>query len=123
MILGGLKSGSETATEISAFAAVYAIVIGSLVFRELSLKTAAHSFVQAATRSGLVLFIVAAAQSLAFILTLQQVPHAVGEMMLSLSGSHGTWLFILLSIPLLILLHSLLTPAPALITLRTPFLP
>ena len=86
MIFFGFKSGFATATEISAFAAVYAIVIGSIVFRELSFKTAAHSFVQSATRSGLVLFIVAAAQSLAFILTLQQVPHAVGDIMLSLSG-------------------------------------
>src|SRR6266568_1540660 len=93
MIFAGFKSGFATATEISAFAAVYAIVIGSLVFRELSFKTAASSFVQAATRSGLVLFIVAAAQSLAFVLTLQQVPHAVGEMMLALSSTHGTWLF------------------------------
>src|SRR5437868_282254 len=65
MIFFGFKSGFATATEISAFAAVYAIVIGSIVFRELSFKTAAHSFVQSATRSGLVLFIVAAAQSLA----------------------------------------------------------
>ena len=87
MIFFGFKSGFATATEISAFAVVYALVVGSIVFRELSFKTAAHSFVQSATRSGLVLFIVAAAQSLAFMLTLQQVPHAVGDLMLSLSGS------------------------------------
>ena len=86
MIFFGFKSGFATATEISAFAVVYAIVVGSIVFRELSFKTAAHSFVQSATRSGLVLFIVAAAQSLAFVLTLQQVPHAVGDIMLSLSS-------------------------------------
>src|SRR5882724_5731907 len=90
MIFFGFKSGFATATEISAFAAVYAIAVGSLLFRELGVKSLAHCFVQSATRSGLVLFIVAAAQSLAFILTLQQVPHAVGEMMLSLSGAHGT---------------------------------
>lgn len=48
-----------------------------------------------------VVFTVAAAQSLAFILTLQQVPHAVGDLMLSLSGTHGVWLFMLLSIVVL----------------------
>src|SRR6476469_6474185 len=82
MIFFGFKSGFATATEISAFAAVYAVVIGAIVFRELSFRTAMHSFVQSATRSGLVLFIVADAQSLAFVLTLQQVPHAVGDLML-----------------------------------------
>ncbi len=123
MIFAGFKSGFATATEISAFAVVYALVIGSLVFRELGLKTAAHSFVQAATRSGLVLFIVAAAQSLAFILTLQQVPHAVGEMMLSLSGAHGTWLFMLLSIAVLIVMGSVLEGAAALIIFGPLLLP
>ena len=115
MIFFGFKSGFATATEISAFAVVYAIVVGSIVFRELSFKTAAHSFVQSATRSGLVLFIVAAAQSLAFVLTLQQVPHAVGDLMLSLSGSQGVWLFMLLSIVVLIVMGSVLEGAAALI--------
>jgi tripartite ATP-independent transporter DctM subunit len=115
MIFFGFKSGFATATEISAFAVVYAIIVGSIVFRELSFKTAAHSFVQSATRSGLVLFIVAAAQSLAFVLTLQQVPHAVGDIMLSLSASQGTWLFMLLSIAVLIVMGSVLEGAAALI--------
>jgi tripartite ATP-independent transporter DctM subunit len=123
MIFFGFKSGFATATEISAFAAVYAIIIGSIVFRELSFKTAAHSFVQSATRSGLVLFIVAAAQSLAFILTLQQVPHAVGDIMLSLSGSHGVWLFMLLSIVVLIVMGSVLEGAAALIIFGPLLLP
>src|SRR5829696_2400319 len=115
MIFFGFKSGFATATEISAFAVVYAIIVGSIVFRELSFRTAAHSFVQSATRSGLVLFIVAAAQSLAFVLTLQQVPHAVGDLMLSLSGSHGVWLFMLLAIAVLIVMGSVLEGAAALI--------
>ena len=123
MIFAGFKSGFATATEISAFAAVYAIVIGSLVFRELSFKTAADSFVQAATRSGLVLFIVAAAQSLAFILTLQQIPHAVGDMMLSLSSANGSWLFMLLSIAVLIVMGSVLEGAAALIIFGPLLLP
>lgn len=115
MIFFGFKSGFATATEISAFAVVYALVVGGIVFRELSVKTVAHSFVQSATRSGLVLFIVAAAQSLAFVLTLQQVPHAVGDLMLSLSGTQGTWLFMLLSILVLIVMGSVLEGAAALI--------
>jgi tripartite ATP-independent transporter DctM subunit len=123
MIFFGFKSGFATATEISAFAAVYAILVGSLLFRELGFKSAAHSFVQSATRSGLVLFIVAAAQSLAFILTLQQVPHTVGDFMLSLSGTHGTSLFMLLSIAVLIVMGSVLEGAAALIIFGPLLLP
>jgi tripartite ATP-independent transporter DctM subunit len=123
MIFFGFKSGFATATEISAFAALYAIVVGSLVFRELGAKSAVQSFVQAATRSGLVLFIVAAAQSLAFILTLQQVPHMVGDMMLALLTTHGVWLFLLLSIAVLIVMGSVLEGAAALIIFGPLLLP
>jgi len=123
MIFAGFKSGFATATEISAFAALYALVIGSVVFGELGFKSAAHSFIQAATRSGLVLFIVAAAQSLAFILTLQQVPHRLGELLLALSGAHGTWLFLVLSIAVLIVMGSVLEGAAALIIFGPLLLP
>ncbi|HEY6717444.1 MAG TPA: TRAP transporter permease, partial [Reyranella sp.] len=115
MIFGGFKSGFATATEISAFAVLYALIVGGVVFRELGWRAAARSFVHAATRSGLVLFIVSAAQALAFVLTLQQVPHAVAEMLVRLSGSHGTWLFLLLSIAILIVMGSVLEGAAALI--------
>jgi tripartite ATP-independent transporter DctM subunit len=123
MIFFGFKSGFATATEISAFAAVYAIAVGSLLFRELGAKSLAHCFVQSAVRSGLVLFIVAAAQSLAFILTLQQVPHAVGDLMLTISGSHGVWLFMLLSIVVLVVMGSVLEGAAALIIFGPLLLP
>jgi tripartite ATP-independent transporter DctM subunit len=115
MIFIGFKTGFATATEISAFASLYAIVVGSLMFRELSAAAAWRSFVHAAARSGLVLFIVASAQSLAFVLTLQQVPHAVAEFMVGLSHHSGTWLFMLLSIAILIVMGSVLEGAAALI--------
>jgi len=115
MIFIGFKSGFATATEISAFASLYAIVVGSVMFRELRPADAWRSFVHAAARSGLVLFIVAAAQSLAFVLTLQQVPHAMGEFMVGLSQQSGTWLFMLLSILILIVMGSVLEGAAALI--------
>ena len=123
MIFAGFKSGFATATEISAFAALYALVVGAVLFRELSLKTAAATFVHAATRSGLVLFIVAAAQSLAFILTLQQVPHVIGETMLALSATRGVWLFMLFSIMVLIVMGSVLEGAAALIVFGPLLLP
>jgi tripartite ATP-independent transporter DctM subunit len=123
MIFLGFKSGFATATEISAFAAAYAIIIGSVILRKLTLRAAAQSFVQAASRSGLVLFIVAAAQSLAFVLTLQQLPHAVGDVMLALSNANGVWLFMLLSIALLIVMGSVLEGAAALIIFGPLLLP
>ena len=115
LIFGGFKSGFATATEISAFAALYALIVGGVVFRELGWQAAVRSFTQSAIRSGLIMFIVAAAQSLAFVLTLQQVPHALGDALIHLSQSSGTWLFMLLSIAILIVMGSVLEGAAALI--------
>jgi tripartite ATP-independent transporter DctM subunit len=115
IIFGGFRSGFATATELSAFAAIYALLAGGVAFRELGPRAAARCFVQAATRSGLVLFIVAAAQAVAFTLTIQQIPHALAEAMVALSRGHGTWLFMLLSIGILIAMGSVLEGAAALI--------
>ena len=61
------------------------------------------------------MFIVAGAQSLAFVLTLQQIPHAMGEALVHLSQTSGTWLFMVLSIAILIVMGSVLEGAAALI--------
>jgi TRAP-type C4-dicarboxylate transport system permease large subunit len=86
-----------------------------VVFRELGWRGVIRSFTQTAIRSGLILFIVAAAQSLAFVLTLQQIPHAMGEALVHLSQTSGTWVFMVLSIAILIVMGSVLEGAAALI--------
>jgi tripartite ATP-independent transporter DctM subunit len=92
IFFSGFRFGVATATEISAFAALYALVVGGAAFRELGPRAAARSFVNAATRSGLVLFIVAAAQSLTFVLTLRQFPQAFANNGRA-SQSAGAWPF------------------------------
>jgi len=123
LIFGGFKSGFATATEISSFAALYALVVGGIVFRELGWEAAVRSFVHSAVRSGLILFIVASAQSLAFVLTLQQIPHALGEALVHLSQSGGTWLFMVMSIAILIVMGSVLEGAAALIIFAPMLVP
>ena len=115
LIFGGFRSGFATATEISAFAVVYALLVGAVVFREMTWRSAAEVIRNAAVKSSMVLFIVAASQGLAYVLTLQQVPHMMAEVLISLSSAHGSWLFLLLSIVILIVMGSILEGAAALI--------
>jgi len=70
-----------------------------------------------------VLFIVAAAQSLDYVLTLQQIPHLLAEQMLVLSQGHGAWLFVVLSIAILVVMGSVLEGAAALIIFGPLLLP
>lgn len=115
LIFGGYRSGFATATEISAFAVVYALLVGALAFRETTWRGTAAVMRHAAVRSGMVLFIVSTAQGLAYVLTLQQVPHAIAELLVQVSAAHGSWLFLLLSILILIVMGSVLEGAAALI--------
>ncbi len=115
LIFGGYRSGFATATEISAFAVIYALLVGGVLFRQMTWRSAGRVMVHAAVRSGMVLFIVAAAQSLAFVLTLQQIPHAIAELLVALSTAYGTWVFLPLSVLILIVMGSMLEGAAALI--------
>jgi tripartite ATP-independent transporter DctM subunit len=115
VIFIGFSTGFATVTEICAFAVMYSIVVGGAVFRELTFRSVVQTLVQSANRSGLVLFIVAAAQTFAFALTIEQIPHALAALMLELSQSAGRWLFMVLSIVILIIMGSVLEGAAALI--------
>lgn len=115
MIGRGVVAGIATSTEISAFAVVYAIVVGRIAFRELTLKATVKLFIDMAAMSGMLLFIVAAATSLSYALTIEMIPQKCAEILVSIGNNHGAWLFLLLSIFILIIFGSVLEGAPALI--------
>jgi tripartite ATP-independent transporter DctM subunit len=115
MIGKGVTSGIATSTEVSAFAVVYALVAGSLAFRELTPRAVVALFVRAAAMSGGILFIVAAASSVAFALTVQQLPNFLSGTMTHLAHNYGSTAFILVSAALMIVFGAILEGAPALI--------
>jgi tripartite ATP-independent transporter DctM subunit len=115
MIGKGVTSGIATSTEISAFAVVYAIVVGWIAFRELTPRSLLKLFVDAATMSGMVMFIVAAASGVAHGLTMEQVPHELADVMVRLASRYGSWMFMLISILALIFFGAILEGAAALI--------
>jgi tripartite ATP-independent transporter DctM subunit len=124
IIFGGYRSGFATATEVAAFAVFYAIAVGALVFRELTLAKTAKLFVGAATLSGMILFVVAASQTVAFVLTIDQVPQGLAHVLIALAHGHGGgWVFMLVSIALLIIMGAALEGAPALIIFGPLLLP
>ncbi len=123
IIFGGILGGIATPTEVSAFAVVYALVIGGLVFREMNIRSTASFFVRSGSLAGMILFIVAAAQAVTYVLTAEQVPQAMANALVELSHSSGTWVFLLVSIGMLILMGSILEGAPALIIFGPLLLP
>jgi tripartite ATP-independent transporter DctM subunit len=115
MIGKGVTSGVATSTEVSAFAVVYALGAGALAFRELTLRAIVALFVRAAAMAGGILFIIAAASSVAFALTVQQLPVFLSDTMTQLAHDYGSTAFILVSALLMVVFGAILEGAPALI--------
>jgi tripartite ATP-independent transporter DctM subunit len=115
MIGKGVTSGVATSTEVSAFAVVYALIAGWVAFRELTPKVVARLFVRGASMAGSILFIVAAASSVSFALTIEQIPMQLQGLMVSFGMHYGATGFMLLSVLIMIVFGAILEGAPALI--------
>jgi len=115
MIGKGVTSGVATSTEVSAFAVVYALIVGGLAFRELTAGGIVRLFVRSASMAGGILFIVAAASGVSFALAIQQIPQQISDSMIRLAHQFGAEIFVLVSTLLMIGFGAILEGAPALI--------
>ncbi|HXF18079.1 MAG TPA: TRAP transporter large permease subunit [Burkholderiales bacterium] len=115
MIGKGVTSGIATSTEVSAFAVIYALFVGAAAFRELSVRSVLLLFMRSASMAGSILFIVAAASSVSFALTIQQIPQQLSGFMMDLGHRFGANGFVLASTLLMICFGAILEGAPALI--------
>jgi tripartite ATP-independent transporter DctM subunit len=81
IILVGLRMGVFTPTEAAVVAAVYALLVSTVVYRELDLKQVFHVFMVAAKTTAVVMFLVAAAMVSAWLITVADLPGMVIKLM------------------------------------------
>lgn len=74
IIIVGLRMGVFTPTESAVVAAVYALFVATVVYRELSLKSLVPVFVNAAKTSAVIMFLVAAAMVSSWLITVANIP-------------------------------------------------
>jgi len=115
MIGKGVTSGVATSTEVSAFAVVYAFVVGGLAFRELTWRVIVRLFIQSASMTGSILFIVAAASGLGYALTIERIPNLMSETMTQFGAHYGATAFVILATIVMIVFGMILEGAPAMI--------
>ncbi len=77
IILVGLRMGVFTPTEAAVVAAVYALFVASVVYRELSIKQLVDVFIASARTTSVVMFLVASAMVSAWMITVAQLPSQV----------------------------------------------
>jgi C4-dicarboxylate transporter DctM subunit len=81
----GFVGGVVTPTEASVIAVLYALFLGAVVYRELTLASIARIFGEAALTTATIMFIVAGASLLAWILTFEQAGPALVRSVTSLT--------------------------------------
>jgi tripartite ATP-independent transporter DctM subunit len=74
LVVVGLKMGVFTPTEAGVVAAVYALLVATLVYRELSWRRLVKVFVDAALTTAVIMFLVAAAMVSAWLITVADIP-------------------------------------------------
>ena len=92
IILGGIYGGIFTPTEASAVAVFYALIVGTLVYREIGLRDLGKILSKSALSSAIVMFIIANAGMFAFLITRAGVPEAIGIWLVAVLDSPALFL-------------------------------
>ena len=87
IILGGIYGGFFTPTEAAAVAAVYALICGLFIYRELDFSNLYKTVANACSTNGTTMVIIGCATGFTRILTLLQIPSLVSSAILGISDS------------------------------------
>lgn len=85
ILLGGIYGGFFTPTEAAAIAAVYSLVLGVVVYRQISFAELKRIFLSTAANSAVILMIMGAAALFGYVLTIEQIPAKLTGGLLSIS--------------------------------------
>lgn len=119
ILIGGIVLGIFTPTEASAAAAIYAIFVAMVVYRDLSLKGLLRAVVESAVICGAIFFIIAAAACLSWLLTRLNIPQQLAFL---LSDYVGSVILLLLLINVFLLLVGCFLESNAALIFTAPLL-
>jgi C4-dicarboxylate transporter DctM subunit len=119
IILGGIFAGIFTATEAAAVAVVYGFVVAVFYYRELKWKDIPRILVESSVITGYVSLLLGFASVFGYLLTVEQVPVKLANLILSISPSQ--WVFLLL-VNILFLIAGCFLNATAILIVLVPIL-
>lgn len=119
IIVGGIYSGIFTATEAAAMSAVYAFFVSVFVYKAMPLRDVRKVLLNSANMSAMLLYIITNAALFSYILTAENIPHALAEWILG--KDLGLVGFLLLANILLLLAGNFMEPS-SIILIMAPIL-
>jgi tripartite ATP-independent transporter DctM subunit len=121
IVLGGIRLGIFTPTEAAVVAAVYALLVGLFVYRELKLRDLYKVFLSAAKVTSVVLFLVAAALVTSWLITRANIPGEIGRFLAPVIDRPR--LLMVLIVALVLLVGTALDLAPTILILTPVLMP
>ena len=121
IIFGGVRSGVFTATESSCIAVIYALLVTTLVYREMHWADFVEATLGAVRTTAMVLLVIGTAASFGWLMAFLQVPKATIEMMQAISSN--PYVILLLINIILLILGTFMDMAPMIIICTPIFLP
>jgi tripartite ATP-independent transporter DctM subunit len=120
VVIGGIVSGVFTATEASAIAVIYTLVLG-FFYKEITLKSLPNILLKSSITTSVVMFLIGASMSMSWVLSFENIPEMISSGILSLSDNK---IVILLLINLTLLFVGIFMDMTPAVLIFTPiFLP
>ena len=120
VVIGGIIIGVFTATEGSAIAVVYALILG-ICYRNITLKSFWKILVDSAKMSGMVVFLIGVSNILGWVMAFTQIPQAISAALLGITNSPVVILLIMNVI--LLIAGTFMDVTPAIMIFTPLFLP
>ena len=119
IIMGGILSGIFTATESSAIAVIYTILVGALVYKTLGWTRFTEAAMQSVKITAMVLLIIGAASAFGYALAILQAPTKLAEL---ITAATDNPIMVLLIVNLILLVLGTFMDMSPLIVITTPIL-
>ena len=121
LIIGGMKMGLFTPTEAAVVAAVYALVVGMLVYGELKVSMLYRLTLAAGKTTAVVMFLVAAAMVSAWLITVADIPGEVARMLEPFMDNRMLLMFVIMV--LIVIVGTALDFTPTVLILTPVLMP
>ena len=120
VVIGGIVAGVFTATEGSAIAVVYALILG-ICYRNITVKSFWNIVVESAKMSGMVVFLIGVSNILGWVMAFTQIPQAVSAALLGLTSN--PIIILLIMNVILLIAGTFMDVTPAILIFTPLFLP
>lgn len=121
IVIGGIIAGLFTATEASAIAVIYSLILSVLIYREVKLSALPAILVKSVETTAIVMLLIAASSAMSWMLSYENIPQAISQGLMGLSDNP---IIILLTINLILLVVGIFMDMTPAVLIFTPiFLP